>query len=147
MLGLEKWQWECFTGGLDSNHHLSLDFPLTNHVYTSGVAPLTAWEHRMPTPCQRKYPRARVTVSEAAAVTKLLDNNVNLPTAPTNSCYNFISYIKYLVQQTWDSTAASECWALITQRCSTITQENGDLNELLRRPKNSQETSMDYSSP
>jgi len=38
-------------GVLDSNRHLSLDFPLTNHVYTSGVAPPTVWKHRMSTSC------------------------------------------------------------------------------------------------
>lgn len=30
-----------------------------------------------------------MTISEAAAVTKLLHNKINLPTAPTNSCHNF----------------------------------------------------------
>jgi hypothetical protein len=118
MLRFEKWQWEGFTEVLDYNHHLSLDFPLTNHIFcTPGVAPPTVLEHCMSTSCWRKYPRAWVTVSEAVAVTKLLHNNINtlrtsytdlyaykqfkypvpnvlnLPTAPTDSCYNFVLFV------------------------------------------------------
>lgn len=49
-LGFEEWQWELLQR-LYTNHHLSLDFPLTNHVFMSGVAALVVQEHNMSTSC------------------------------------------------------------------------------------------------
>ena len=48
-LGFAEWQWEHYTEVLYSNHHLSLNFPFTNHVFISCVAAPRVQEHHMST--------------------------------------------------------------------------------------------------
>jgi hypothetical protein len=91
--GFKQWKWERFTGVLYFIHHISLDFSFTNHAFISGVAPRRVQEHCMSTSCYCKYPHVRVPVGEAAAVINLFQNNINMPTALSNSCYNYVWFV------------------------------------------------------
>jgi hypothetical protein len=79
-----------FTWISHPHHHLPLGFPFTNLVFISGAAPPKSMGALYINILLTQYLCVYGTISKEAAVTKVLQNNINLSKALTNFCYNYI---------------------------------------------------------